>query len=127
MQDSLIHSIADFVKGVTISNQEYCSKTVKRILSTTGHVPVAYNVARGAGFCSYFARMVEAIGVKESIPLRISGKGSEIHKILGIASIYVFKDGVLPPPEHYIDEGLEDAINTLNVNYDENGEIISKI
>jgi hypothetical protein len=126
MQDSLIHSIADFVKGVTISNQEYCSKTVKRILSTTGHVPVAYNVARGAGFCSYFARMVEAIGVKESIPLRISGKGSEIHKILGIASIYVFKDGVLPPPEHYIDEGLEDAINTLNVNYDENGEIISK-
>jgi len=127
MQDNLIHSVADFVKDVTISsNPEYCSKTVKLILSTTGHVPVAYNVARGAGFCSYFARMVEVIGVKESFTLRISGKGSEIHRILGIASINVFKDGVLPPPEHYIDEAIEDAIKTLEIS-DEKSVSIARL
>jgi hypothetical protein len=126
-QDDPIHSVADFVKRVTIGNHEYCSKIVKRILDITGHVPVAYNVARGAGFCSYFARMAEAIGVKESIPLRISGKGRDIHKILGIASIYVFKDGCLPPPEHYINDGIKHAINTLNVNnYNNDHEVVVK-
>lgn len=106
-------SILDFIEAVTERNQRYCVNIASAILSRTGHVPVAYNVARGAAYCSYFARMVECIGVKEFIPLRIPGKGKDIHRILGIASFYLFQDGILPPKYHLIDESIKKALSEL--------------
>jgi len=114
MQNNITHSIEQFIKTVS-SNPDYCSKQALKILSITGHIPVAYNIARGAGFCSYFARMAETIGVKESIPLRISGKGTKIHKILGLASIHLFKDGYLPPSLINVSDSVEKAINELSL------------
>ena len=112
-QKAYYESILDFIESTSDRNQRYCVNLARQILSRTGHVPVAYNVARGAAFCSYFARMVESIGVKESVPFRISGKGKDIHRILGIASFYLFEDGVLPPQHHRIEECIETSISEL--------------
>jgi len=122
-----IQSVIEFIKRVS-SNPEYCSRIASEILSITGHIPVAYNIARGAGFCSYFARMVETIGVKESVPLRYSGKGKVIHQILGLASFYLFRDGWLPPSLSDISSSIERAVNELTLNHIiqniEEGEIV---
>ncbi|MEM2294151.1 MAG: PD-(D/E)XK nuclease family protein [Candidatus Caldarchaeum sp.] len=115
MSDEPAHydSVVKFIEQVSIKNKEYCVSIARQTLDHTGHVPVTYNVARGAGYCAYYARLTEAIGVKDSIPYRIPGKGRDIHKVLGLSSIYLFKDGILPPLTHKIDESVNNAINIL--------------
>lgn len=70
-------------------------ETIKQILEKTGHVPSVTTIARGAGFCTYHARLVEGIGVKPiqgHIVDKASGKGDDIHKILGLTSLRLFTD-----------------------------------
>lgn len=65
----------------------------EQLLDKTGHLPIVTNVSRGAGFCYYYARLSEAIGVKKlwgHLADRIAGKGNDVHKIMGVASLRLF-------------------------------------
>ena len=106
-------SVVDFIRSVTRENKTYCCNLARSALSATGHIPVAYNVARGAGFCAYFARLVEAIGVREAVSTRISGKGRDVHKVLGLASLHIFRDKILPPQSIRLDESINYAATIL--------------
>jgi hypothetical protein len=48
--NDITHSVADFVRKAILSNKEYCSRVISRILSNTSHVPVAYNVDEGSDY-----------------------------------------------------------------------------
>lgn len=56
-------------------------------IARTSHVVKATTVAWGAGFCIYAARLIAAIGAKKVISENIPGKGSDIHKVLSVASL----------------------------------------
>ncbi len=45
----------------------------------------------GAGFCIYTARLMTAIGARKVISENIPGKGSDVHKVLSIASLDYLK------------------------------------
>ncbi len=62
-------------------------------LRVTGHLPSIYAVSRGAGYCSYYARLVEAIGASRGYLMNaLSGKGSDIHKVAGLTVLRIFRD-----------------------------------
>jgi hypothetical protein len=91
-----ILSFKDYIKN---KFNNYAGKravsAIEQILQKTGHVPLVTTIARGAGFCTYHARLVEGIGVKPiqgHIVDKASGKGDDIHKILGLASLRLFTD-----------------------------------
>jgi PD-(D/E)XK nuclease superfamily len=82
-----------------------------QLLNKTGHIPIVTNVSRGAGFCSYYARLSEAIGVKKlwgHLADRVAGKGNDVHKIMGVASLRFF--GGKLSPETVI-EVVDEAAN----------------
>ena len=57
-------------------------------INKTSHVVKATTVAWGAGFCIYAARLMTAIGARRiTISENIPGKGSNVHKVLSIASL----------------------------------------
>lgn len=83
--------------------KEQAKYTVKhvadRMLNLSGHIPIVTNVAYAAGYCRYFARLSEAIGVRAgnkshfgTLAGRISGKGSHIHQAMGIIISKIFTD-----------------------------------
>ena len=70
-----------------------------QLLNKTGHLPIVTNISRGAGFCYYYARLSEAIGVKKlygHLADRIAGKGNDVHKIMGVASLRFFGGKMAP-------------------------------
>lgn len=83
------------------------------ILKKTGHIPVVTTIARGTGFCTYHARLTEAIGAQ---PLeghtidRACGKGDDIHKILGLSSLRIFSNNWR---EANVGEVIEEAADEL--------------
>ncbi|CAC12519.1 hypothetical protein [Thermoplasma acidophilum] len=67
-----------------------CVKMAEDTLNRTGHIPTVTNIARGAGYCAYYARLSEAIGIRRFFDYSIdhySGKGKTIHKILGLSAL----------------------------------------
>ena len=67
---------------------EWCYEELLEAIGKTSHVVKATAVALGAGFCSYAARLLTAIGAKMLVVNKdIPGKGSDVHKILSIASL----------------------------------------
>jgi hypothetical protein len=74
-----------------------CIDIANTILKYAAHVPLVTNIARGAGFCYYYARIAEAIGARHMLDQRVSriaGKGSTVHKLLGIISLRLFSQGI---------------------------------
>jgi len=91
----------------------------KILLRRTGHVPIISNIARGVGFCYFHARLSEAIGCIKSfrnhLADRVSGKGSAIHKVLGLASLHLFgrSEKSSPPTQEDIDLTVKSSIEYL--------------
>jgi hypothetical protein len=67
-----------------------CKTYVDSALKATCHVARAGSVAYAAGFCAYYARMVEKMGVFEVIRENISGKGKALHNLLAHAAQRLF-------------------------------------
>lgn len=89
--------------------------TVYSILRRTGHVPIVSNIARCAGFCYYYARLSEAIGVRNlhgHLVDRISGKGDIVHKVLGMASLKIFMRSKIPDKD-FIRKSVDEAVKML--------------
>jgi hypothetical protein len=71
------------------------AKIAEQMLKMTGHVPVVTTIARGVGFCTYYARLTESIGAQSlegHVIDRASGKGDDVHKILGLSSLRLFME-----------------------------------
>lgn len=68
--------------------KEWCYDELLKAIGKTSHVVKATAVAWGAGFCVYAARLMTAIGAKMFVVSKdIPGKGSDVHKVLSIASL----------------------------------------
>jgi len=94
--ESLFNSIIALLER-ELNAEETCIEIADAILKYAAHVPLVTNIARGAGFCYYYARIAEAIGARHSPEQRVSriaGKGSTIHRLLGITSLKLFSQGI---------------------------------
>jgi len=110
-------NLSDYIKRRFNNNEgRKASEVIKTILERSGHIPSATAIARGAGFCTYHARLIEGIGVK---PIynhtvdRASGKGDDTHKILGLASLRLFTDGINHIDDNTISSIVKEASNEL--------------
>lgn len=63
---------------------------MQKILSGTSHLVRASNVARGAAFCIYAARLAEAIGAVTDFVSIIPGRGRLTHQLLAVALPQIF-------------------------------------
>jgi len=92
------------------------------ILKKTGHIPVVTTISRGVGFCTYHARLTEAIGAQslEGHTIdRTCGKGDDIHKILGLASLRLFADNWEGANIEVIIEEASDELRRYSIIRDE--------
>jgi hypothetical protein len=67
-----------------------CKSNADGLLRLTGHLPKIINIATGAGFSIYKARLQEAIGVKNFISSINQEKGKAVHKLHGLAPLEIF-------------------------------------
>lgn len=89
---------------------EMAREVLRETLTKTAHVPVVTSVAIGAAHCSFKAKLIEAIGViKDQYVFKdkIMGEGSNLHKILAIASLLYFNKGLS------ITQSIREAINDV--------------
>ena len=72
-----------------------CRGFVEEALKYTCHVARVRSVAYGAGFCAYYARMTEKMGVFEVVSESIPGKGRDLHILLAFTSQDLFSKHTL--------------------------------
>lgn len=90
-------SMAQLLKERMKSNYDGCLKASEILLSRTGHIPIVTSVSMGVGYCGYYAKLTEFIGVKSWLNYsvdRFSGKGKKVHEVLGLASLEIFPKAV---------------------------------
>ena len=96
--DDVLDFIADHA-GSDAAKKKRILDIGQQLLDKTGHLPIVTNVSRGAGFCYFYARLCEAIGVKKlygHLADRIAGKGNDVHKIMGVAALRFFGGKLAP-------------------------------
>jgi hypothetical protein len=109
-----------YIKGLlsTPSNASRCKSLVEEALKCTCHVARVRSVAYAAGYCAYYARMIEKMGVFEAISGSISGKGRTLHKLLALAAQDLFLNHTLGETlkncDELIQEALEHAADVLD-------------
>jgi len=91
---------------------------IDTILAHTSHLARVRSVAKAAGFCAYYARMAEKMGVFEVQESPNFGRGRDVHRILGLASLYMFAENPKPSLRN-VGEYIEKAVRELDVNVDE--------
>jgi len=100
-------------------NISACKDLIEEALKCTCHVARVRSIAYAAGFCAYYARMIEKMGVFEAIRESISGKGKDLHRILALASQSLFSKysltDIIENKEKVIKEAIYEAINVLRI------------
>jgi hypothetical protein len=112
-------NMVEFIKSQMGGGYYGCVTLANEVLNRTGHIPTVTNIARGAGYCTYYARLSETIGIRKFFDYSIdhySGKGKAIHKILGFSAIKLF-------PGSPNDENISEIIKQVA---DENKELLSR-
>ena len=71
---------------------EFCIDVVYEALKKACHVVKARSISMAAGFCTYAARLVESVGVKDSYISLLPGKGVLVHKALALSAPLIFND-----------------------------------
>lgn len=93
----------DLQNKISLQDRErikLAKQVLDETLSKTAHIPVVTSVSIGAAVCSFKARLIEAIGVVKDQYVfkdRIMGEGSDLHKILAVASLLYFNKGYSIP------------------------------
>jgi len=80
--------VKDFIPEERLAQE--ASDVIKELLRLTGHLPSIHGVARGAGYCPFYARLTELIGARSYIVDGLSGKGRDVHKVMALASLNLF-------------------------------------
>jgi hypothetical protein len=93
-----------------------CISHLSSVLEKTAHITRASIVAKGIGFCYYFARMVGGLGVtsltyREGLP----GKGSDIHKVMALAATDYCHDWREGKLKGGVDNYVANAVEELKV------------
>ncbi|MEM4438735.1 MAG: hypothetical protein QW680_08890 [Pyrobaculum sp.] len=102
------------------ANKEICKDIFRKALKMTSHVARATTTAWATGVCTYAARMMTTIGVRNII-LRegVPGKGVDEHKLLALSSLFLIhswsRDGQLD-----IASSINRAVQLLHGIIDEN-------
>ena len=113
VRESSFRHVEELIKSEMPRGSYGCTTLWDQILKSTGHIPVSTNIARGAGYCTFYARLSETIGIKKFFSEHsvdyYSGKGIPVHNILGLASLDLFP-GV--PTENDITDKIEDVIES---------------
>jgi len=101
------------------SDATRCKDLVREALRCTCHAARIRSVAYAAGYCAYYARMIEKMGVFEVVSGSISGKGKTLHKLLALTSQDLFSRftlyEVLEIREEVISKSIERAISALGL------------
>jgi hypothetical protein len=97
----------------------------------TSHVVKATAVAWGSGFCSFASRLMSALGARKVASGNLPGKGSNIHKLLSIASIKylnAWKQRITGPDvlQGVISDSLSELEDLVQVDDKEREEILTK-
>jgi len=106
------------------NNFNKCIENIDLALSATSHLVRIRSVAKAAGFCAYYARMAEKMGVMEVLEGSGIGRGRIVHRILGLASLLMFSEKTNPSSrdaETYIDR----AINELGIEADDRARAVA--
>jgi hypothetical protein len=105
-----------------------CKGFVEEALRYTCHVARVRSVAYAAGFCAYYARMIEKMGVFEVVSESIPGKGRNLHVLLAFTSQDLFSkhtlDSILRDPSRQasnsiILDSINNALKSLGWDGDE--------
>jgi len=105
--------LESFIKNEIAEKDSFdeCIEAINTALSTTSHLVRIRSVARAAGFCAYYARMAEKMGVMEVLEGSGIGRGRVVHRVLGLASLLMFSEKPLPSSqdvEVYIDRSMNE-------------------
>lgn len=118
---------AEFVREVIGAPEEAdnCVGMIEAAFSLSTHLVRVRSVARTAGFCSYYGRMVEKMGVYEVLESSSVTRGREVHRILGLASLNLFLEHPTPRPEQaeslakgYVADAVEELKDLVDVRED---------
>ncbi len=74
-------------------NYSGCIQASTYLLEKTGHIPIVTNIAMGVGYCAYYAKLTEFIGVKSWMGYsvdRFSGKGKPVHQLMALTALDIF-------------------------------------
>jgi hypothetical protein len=117
---SLSPFLWSYIKDLIPQNQNIlvCKDLIGEALKCTCHVARVRSIAYAAGFCAYYARMIEKIGVFEVVKESISGKGKALHKILALASQSLFSKYSLTDimkNKEVIKQVIDEAVDALDI------------
>jgi len=96
---------------------ERCLEYINYATSYSSHLARIRSVAKAAGFCAYYGRMAEKMGVFEVLGGPGIGRGREVHRILGIASLLMFSEKSSPSHAD-VDRYISRAIGELGIDVD---------
>jgi hypothetical protein len=110
---------------------EECLADLSEAYIRTSHVVKATAVAWGSGFCTFASRLVSVIGARNVIRGNLPGKGSNVHKLLSIASIEylnAWKQKITGPEvlKKVISDSLSKLEDLVQVDDKEREEILKK-
>jgi len=107
------------------NNFDECIEMIDTALSTTSHLARIRSVAKAAGFCAYYSRMAEKMGVLEVLEGPSVGKGRTVHRILSLASLKMFSEKT-NPSYHDVENYIDDSISALGIEVDDNTRDVAK-
>lgn len=109
-----------------LKKRDGCIQDIETAFLLSTHLVRARSVARSAGFCSYYGRMAEKMGVYETCETPSVTKGREVHKILSIVSLRLFLDNPAPRPEdadklanEYVKIGTDELADSFTISNDQ--------
>lgn len=120
--EEFFSDLREYVRSYVLktTNDEYLAERAKnvidRALQLTGHLPSIHGVSRGAGYCSFYARLTEFIGAKGYVSSGLSGKGRDEHKVLALASLELFTNWSRYSSNisKAVEEAVENAMHELD-------------
>ncbi|MEM4888727.1 MAG: PD-(D/E)XK nuclease family protein [Thermosphaera sp.] len=113
--------VSDYYKGFLreiIKNDKYadiCIGWIQRAFLLSTHLVRVRSVARSAGFCAFYGRMAEKMGVYEVIESSSIVKGRDVHRLLSLASLDLFMNNPLidmNPGKKEVEERIKESVKT---------------
>lgn len=119
ISNEYVNFVRNYIKDRSAADQ--CVKFINTALKYSTHLVRVSNVARTAGFCAFYGRMAEKMGVYEISVGKYGTGGRNIHAILGLASLNLFMenptatgDQVKANAEKYVRSAVENLEDFLN-------------
>ncbi|BFI74605.1 PD-(D/E)XK nuclease family protein [Sulfurisphaera ohwakuensis] len=116
---SEIQRYEDFLTQLQLPYAKECGNLLKNLDSKVSHLPRVTSIASGVGHCIYEAKLKELLGVKGVISSSFPGKGTTVHKLLALASLYVFGKNEFPRDMVKFFSNLAQELEDSNINDNE--------